>query len=380
MFIYKITNLSQQEIRKGTKCIAKLDNRGRLIQDEFKRLTNNLIEGIPTYICDVEVKTSMSPMPKCAYVSTKVTTHEQLPAELKSAIGKNFLPALIAYNNDIKERVAKYIERRTAYIQDLEVRNIYYKDIMKVCMQLGIKAYSPCAKTFWEVKAELDFADSIPEDGDITDEQIAYVECNARKFGLEIPRNDYYLASREAFMPIYDYSYGYPIQVGQKSHGFTEEIHRVIHTRPSYNESRFGEKIKRNSQSMRNALHPNNLPEEWLVQTMETTRGQYLEVYKQLKYFESLDPETRDFFIADGYCRCPHCGEITKKVTDNSRVYCEYCDGELEEIVTCSNDHLLYGTDIDQSYSNFDDIQDFADDQMRSFDEDDEDDGEDYYD
>lgn len=377
MYIYRISNTSKQQIKNGAKCIAKIDNRGRLVQDEFKRLTNNLIEGIPTYICGVEVKASMSPMPKCAYTSVEINTREQLPAELKAVVGKNFLPTLIAYNQDIKDRVDKYIARRTEYIQDLDIRNVYYKDIMRVCMNLGIKAYSPCAKTFWEVKAEYDFKGSIPEDGDITDEQIAYVECNARKFGLEIPKNDYYIASREAFMPIYDYSYGYPIQVGQKSHGFTEEIHRVIHTRPSYNESRFGEQVKRDAKSMRNALHPSNLPEEWLVQSMETTRGQYLEVLKQLQYIESLDPETRDFFIADGYCRCPHCGEITKKVTDNNRVYCEYCDGELEEFVTCSNDHLLYGTDIDQSYSNLDDIQDYADDQMRSFDEDE---GEDYYD
>lgn len=374
MFIYKISNISQQQIRNGVKCIAKLDNRGRLVQDEFKRLTNNLIEGIPTFINNTEIKSSISPMPRCAYVSTEVKTREQLPAELKAVIGKNFLPALIAYNNDIKARVEKYIERRTRYIQDLDIRNRYYNDIMRTCMKLGIKAYSPCAKTYWEVKAQLDFEGSIPEDGDITEEQIAYVECNARKFGLEIPRNDYYIASREAFMPIYDYSYGYPIQVGQKSHGFTEEIHRVIHTRPSYNETRFGEQIKRNTQAMRNALHPNNLPEEWLVQTMDTTRGQYLEVLKQLQYIESLDPETRDFFIADGYCRCPHCGEITRKVNDGIRVFCEYCNEELEEFVTCSNDHLLYGTDIDQSYSNLDDVQDFADDQMRSADEDGEDD------
>lgn len=360
MFIYKITNVSQQLISKGTQCFAKLDNRNRLVQDEFKRLTNNLIEGIPTYIQNVKVNPSLSPMPKCAYTSVQINSREQLPENLRTAKSSEFLPALIAYNKDIKNRVEKYIERRTRYIQDLDVRNEYYKDIMLVCLKLGIKGYSPCAKTYWEAKAQYDFEGSIPEDKDITDEQIAYVECNARKFGLEIPRNDYCLASREAFMPIYQNGE----QVGIKSHGFTEEIHRVIHTRPSYNESRFGEKIKRNSQSMRNALHPNNIPEEWLVQTMDTTKGQYFEVLQQLKYIESLDPETRDFFIADGYCRCPHCGEITKKVNDGIRVFCEYCNEELEEFITCSNDHLLYGTDIDQCYSNLDDIQDFVDDQI----------------
>lgn len=360
MYIYKITNLSQKAIKNGTKCIAKIDRNNRLVQDEFKRLTNNLIEGIPTFIKGVEVKPTTSPMPKCAYESITLQNKAQLPDSLKDIKGKDFLPAITEYNENIKERVRIYIERRTRYIQDLDVRNNYYRDIMLVCLKLGIKGYSPCAKTYWEAKAQYDFEGSIPEDKDITDEQIAYVECNARKFGLEIPRNDYCLASREAFMPIYQNGE----QVGIKSHGFTEEIHRVIHTRPSYNESRFGEKIKRNAQSMRNALHPNNIPEEWLVQTMDTTKGQYFEVLQQLKYIESLDPETRDFFIADGYCRCPHCGEITKKVNDGIRVFCEYCNEELEEFITCSNDHLLYGTDIDQCYSNLDDIQDFVDDQM----------------
>lgn len=364
MYIYKISNLSQLQIKKGVTCNAKLNNRGQLVQDEFARLTNNLIEGIPTYIKGVEVKPSNSPMPKCGYVSVNVQNRKQLPAELQKVQGKQFLPALIQYNTEIKERVEKYIERRTKYIQDLDVRNQYYKDIMMVCMHLGIKAYSPCGKTYWETKAQYDFENSFPKDGEITDEQIAYVECNARKFGLEIPTNDFYIASREAFHNIIDMSSGYPQIVGQKSHGFTEEIHRVIHTRASYNESRFGERIARSKESMRNALHPNNIPEEWLVQNIPTTKGQYLEVLKQLQYIESLDPETRDFFIADGYCRCPVCGEITRKVNDGHRVFCEYCNEELEEFVTCSNDHLLYGTDIDQSYSNLDDIQDFVDDQM----------------
>jgi hypothetical protein len=374
MFIYKITNTTQQAIRKGAKCIAQIDKRGRLVQDEFKRLTNNLIEGIPTYINGVEVKASASPMPKCSYTSVQITRREQVPEELKKAEGETFLDKVIAYNQSIKQRVDAYIKRRTAYIQDLDVRNQYYKDIMMICLKQHIKGYSPCAKTYWEAKAQYDFEGSIPDDCEITDEQIAYVECNARKFGLEIPNNDFYIASREAFYNIVDDSSGYPIVVGQKSHGFTEEIHRVIHTRPNYSESRFGERIKRDRKSMQNALHPNNLPEEWLVQSMETTKGQYMEVYKQLQYIESLDPETRDFFIADGYCRCPHCGEITRKVNDGVRVFCEYCNEELEEFVTCSNDHLLYGTDIDQSYSNLDDVQDFADDQMRTAEEDEEED------
>ena len=72
MFIYKISNLSQLQIKKGVTCNAKLNNRGQLVQDEFARLTNNLIEGIPTYIKGVEVKPSYSPMPKCGYISVNV--------------------------------------------------------------------------------------------------------------------------------------------------------------------------------------------------------------------------------------------------------------------------------------------------------------------
>ena len=370
MFIYRITNVTQEQVTNGAKCIAKLSPQGYLAQDEFNRLTNNLIAGIPTYIKGVEVKPTNSPMPACAYRSVNIQSRKQLPTELQKHKGKDFYPALLQYNEDIKNRVTKYIERRTNYLKNLDVRNQYYNDIALVCMKLGIKAYSPCAKTYWETKAKYDFEGSIPEDGEITDEQIAYVECNARKYGLEIPNNDYYIGSREAFQPIYENG----VLVGSKSHGYTEEIHRVIHTRPNYNESRFGERIKRNANSMRNALHPNNLPEEWLVQSMGATKGQYLQVFQQIQYIESLDPETRDFFIADGYCRCPHCNEITKKVNDGVRVFCEYCNEELEEFITCSNDHLLYGTDIDQSYSNLDDVQDFADDQMRYINEEEDED------
>ena len=370
MFINKIVNETKIAIQNGAKTEAKIRTNKKNVryidQDEFHKLTNSLIEGIPTYIAGVEVKPSYSPMPKSWCQGVTVTNNSQIPKELKQYIGtKEFKEKVYEYNQRKLQENKDYIARRTAYLKNYDVRNTYFKDIMQVCLKLGIKGYSPCAKTYWEVKSFIDFTDLIPEDDEITDEQIAYVECNARKFGLEIPNNDYYFASREVFGEVIDRSEGYSRRTGiKKSHGYTEEILHVYHTRPNFTESRFGEVIKRDTQAILNSLHPNNIPEEWRVHSMETTRSQYLKVYKQLQYFESLDPETRDFFIAEGYCRCPHCGEITKKVTEGNKVICEYCNGELEEFVLCSNDHLLYGTDIDQAYSNLDDIQDFVDDQM----------------
>lgn len=366
LYICKISNVSKQQIKDGAVYNARFGYKGRIEQSEFHNLTNKMIVGIPTYIKGVKVEPTQSPMPETKVVSIPLTRAKDIPEELKKYIGTpKFKEALDEYNKAIKDRNDKYTKRREAYVQNYDVRNQYYNDIMLVCLRLGITAYSPCGKTWWEAKAQYDFEGSFPKDDiQITDEQIAYVECNALKYGLELPTNDYRIASREAFAKIIDRSSGYPRVVGSKSHGFTQEVQRVIHTRENFFESRFGEKIGRSKESLNRALHPDELPEEWLVQQADPTRGQYAEVYKQLKYIESLDPETRDMFIAEGYCRCPHCKEITRKVDDGVRVFCEYCNEELEEFIYTRNDHILYGTDIDNSYSNLDDVQDFANSQI----------------
>ena len=322
-------------------------------QDECHKITNNLLKGQPVYIKGRKIEQTLSPYPVFEYQSVFVQSLEQLPKELQGLRGSELKTAVFEYNKQIVERINQYIKKRGSYTQNYDVRNEFFKDIMNTALDAHIKTYSPCAKTEPEVLAYRFFKDSIPEDGDITDEQIAYVECNARKFGLDIPKIEYYHASREVFQENYD-SLGFKIL---KSHGYTEEIYPVISTRPNFFESHFGVAVKKN---MKNAFHPNNLPEEWQVQTLGTTRGQYREVYKKLKWFESLKPEDRDFFIADGYCRCPHCGEITKKLNNqNVDIRCEFCDGILEELICVNNDHLLYGIDIDNAYSSLEDIAEY---------------------
>jgi hypothetical protein len=118
-------------------------------------------------------------------------------------------------------------------------------------------------------------------------------------------------------------------------------------------------------------LHPNNFPEDAFVTTYGTTPKQYLEVYNKIRWFESLPERDQDFFIADDHCRCPHCGEITRKVNNhNVDIRCEYCDGLLEELVCVSNDHLLYGTDIDNAYSDLEDVQAYIDNVENTYEED----------
>jgi hypothetical protein len=357
MYIYLTCDETKNSINKGAEYHAQLDSKGRLNQNEFSILTNKLIEGIPCFIKGVQIKAPYDPMHVFRYISVTIKDKSQIPekvTELAKTKSITLMQAIIEHNEDTKQRVGDYIKRRTAYLQNLDVRNEYYKAIMEVAMKLNIKAYSPCAKTYPECKATQMFMGFIPNDEDITDEQIAYVECNARKYGLEIPTVDYHISSRQVF--------GTDKYGNQVSHGYTEEIQIAHYTRPTYNESRFGETFKRSKEQYMYSLHPNNLPEEHTVQSMGTTKGQYKEVLKQLQYIESLDPETRDFFIADGYTRCPCCGEITRKVNNfNVDIRCEYCDAVLEELVITTNNHLLYGTDIDEEYSDLDDIKYYID-------------------
>lgn len=357
MIIFALRDLTKSTFSAQTYD-AKISNNPRtnaefISQDECHKITNNLMKGINVFIKGKKIIPTLTPFPVFEYKRIIITSAEQIPAELQSYKGRELQEKATAYNEEIKERVDKYIQRRIKYTQSYDVRNEYFKDIMNTAMDMHIKVYSPCARTEPEVTAYRKFKDLIPEDADITDEQIAYVECNARKFGLEIPTVEYYHASREVFQEQYD---GFGIKY-YKSHGYTEEIYPVIATRPNYFENRFGVAMQKD---MRSAFHPERMPEEWMVNSIGTTKSQYKEVYKQLQYIESLDPETRDFFIADGYCRCPHCGEVTKKINNHDiDIRCEFCDGVLEELVCVNNDHLLYGTDIDNSYSNLEDIAEY---------------------
>lgn len=385
MKILRIKNLTKELEQKNVHYDAqvktsKFTKQEFISQDEFNRITNNLLKGTRCFIKGREIKPTLSPYSTIAYEPVYTNNPKNLPnnevfkkfrnvdtskllREERIAFFKELNKVVESYNESIKTQVEQHIARRTKYIQNLDVRNVFFKDIFNTALDVHIKAYSPCAKTEPEVQAQRQFMDLIPTDEDITDEQIAYVECNARKFGLEIPKVEFYHASREVFQEYVDSSGN----KYTKSHGYTEEIYPVIASRPNYFESHCGVASEKN---YKGAFHPDNTPEEWMVQSAETTKGQYKEIYKQLKYIENLDPETRDFFIADGYCRCPHCGEITKKINNhNVDIRCEYCDGILEELVCVSNDYLLYGTDIDNAYSDLEDVAEYLNSQG---DEDDE--------
>ena len=354
----------------------KLPNIYRINQDEFKKASDYLLQGLPVFIQGYQVEPLKLTTAQRKYRDFKeykeaqVETWKELPDVFHKLRNKFKTQYPNAPESFVRRKAYDFVQdtiarkgheyeeyRKYKYLGDLDLRNKAYRNIMYLAMKLHIRAYSPDAKTFFEVKSLIDFENSIPSDTEITDEQIAYVECNARKYGLDIPTLEYTFATRESFHNEYDEDGKFK---DSKSHGFTEEIYPVIHTRDTYNESHYGVATKRTYDQVRRAMHPNNIPENAFVYSLGTTAGQYKEVYKKLKWFESLDPETRDFFIADGYCRCPHCGEITQKVNNhNIDVRCEYCNGLLEELICVSNDHLLYGTDIDNAYSDLNDVQSY---------------------
>ena len=357
----------------------KLPNIFRISQEEFKRASNYMLQGLPVFIQGQQVEPLHLTPEQLKFQDFKeykervADTWEQLPEMYHKVRDKLALKNPHTSESEIRREAWSFVKdtivkkgkayaetRKSKFLGDLDLRNQCYHNIMYLAMKLNITAYSPCAKTFFEVKSQIDFESRIFADIDVTDEQIAYVECNARKYGLEIPTLDYCYATREAFHKERNEDGDV---VRTVSHGYTEEIYPVISTRSAYNSVQSGKEIKRSIDEVRRATSAYGLPEENFVSTLGTTPKQYLEVYEQLKYIESLDPETRDFFIADGYCRCPHCGEVTKKLNNhNVDIRCEYCDGILEELVCVSNDYLLYGTDIDNVYSDLNDAQSYIDD------------------
>lgn len=357
MKIFVTRNLSKHTPEQH----AVFDFYGRIAQDEFKRLANFILEGIPCYINEQRIETDIHGMPKYGYEIVECSPTE-LPDRILTLLQTNakkigFSQALYNYNQNVKEQVEDYIERRSRFIQSLEIRNQAYKDIQNAAVKQGITAYSPCNRTYWEVKAERNFFGSLPTDDNITDEQIEFVKLNARKFGLEIPTLKFYIASRDAIR--YDKD-GNIIS----NHGRTEEIFRVIHSRENSNQ-RPGQPPR----DWKTAFHPNNMPEDFMVQDAGTTRAMYKEVYKQLMWFMSLPVDEQNNFIADGYTRCPHCGQIVRIALDDDGIEarCELCETVLDnldgiEYSKGSNDHLFYSTDVSDSYSDLADVKGYIED------------------
>lgn len=357
MKIFVTRNLSKNAKEQH----AVFDPYGRIDQDEFKRLANFIMEGIPCFINEQRITTNIHGMPKYGYeiVDCQAT---DLPAKILAVLQTEakkvgFSKALYNYNQNIKEAVEDYIHRRSKYIQNLEVRNQAYKDIQDCAMQQGIIAYSPCNRTFWEVRAERNFFGSLPTNEDITDEQIEFVKLNARKFGLEIPTLKFYIASRDAKR--YDRD-GNLIS----DHGRTEEIYRVIHSRENSNQ-RPGQPPR----DWKTAFHPNNMPEDFMVQDAGTSRAMYKQVYDQLVWFLALPVKEQDYFIASGYTRCPHCGQIVRATLDEDGInaHCELCESLLEDLDGIeyskgSNDQLFYATDISDSFSDLADVKGYIED------------------
>ena len=360
-------------------------------EDQFKELCNLMLQGTKVSINGFTVQPAGF-MTKYRWENCTLTD-KNVPKALRKFRGtKDFYPQLIAYNTYIQQRVEDYIRRRTEYIQNLDVRNAAYRNIMECALRQHITAYSPCARSKYEAQAIIDYTNLEEVDPNpdcpLSDVEIENLRRLAPAFGLALPTNDYYFASREARKYLYD-SDGNPIghlelKPGHmpssnaedyyfvheyKSHGYTEEIQRVFSTRPNYFpevfDNRVGHKVV--DKDYRTALHPDNLPEEWMVQHREITQAQWKKLKEQLDWFLSLGRDQQDEFIMEPYTRCPHCGQIVRKVQDDNHVYCELCDHEFEdEIITTPNDQLFYGTDIDLQYSNLDDVHTVIDDMDES--------------
>lgn len=353
------------------------ENKLTINQTEFQRLTNAILEGKTVFIKDRQIVPSVKIYPKYNYTGKQIEHPDELPKALKQMLPLQ-KDTIRIWNDKIKNYIYNYIEKRTKYIQNLDVRNQIYKDIQKLANRLNITAWSPCKKTFWEANAEIKFENitaAHPYLKNWTTEQLQkYIDEHAAKWDITLPSFYVYHSSRLAvidkniiendkdssdFGNIREEYYDEFGNKRKNHHGFTQEIEFILSTKTNFSETdlQTHKQKARTSKDLRTAFSPSNIPEQWMVDAIPTPKKFLQEAVIQIKYFESLPETDQNEFISQSYIRCPNCKTISRKQTENNTVICENCGNILEEFVTTDNEKLLYGNG---NYSDFEDLAEFV--------------------
>lgn len=203
---------------------------------------------------------------------------------------------------------------------DYEMAELWYKDLMKLANAHGIKCFSPNKKTYYEVTAELIFEKDCKVFQQavtpLTDQELAFLQANARAYGISIPKFQWRINTRKT------------------DHGYTQEP-EVCYLGMSASD------ISRATYDPRNN---NNLPKfaRHGLQIKELDNTYLLrQAYDNLMWIIN---NCGDDMLMDGYKRCPKCGELH---LESQGCGCGYC----KPIEYISADNLLYG--ISSTYEDY---------------------------
>lgn len=199
-------------------------------------------------------------------------------SELKKCKTTRFLPNVLwnALDTYSQSRIKACKAFNTPNYDVLEA---WYKELT-AALYPKIRVFSPNAKTYFEFIAERDFEKTFPEPtAPLTDAERNFLEINAPKYGVEIPKFTFRMNTRKT------------------KHGYTVEPERVAY---AYEDSRAEYDHK----------STNNLPREqrWGLRCTSVENNALMrQAYDELMWLiENLGDEALD----ENYVRCPVCGDI----------------------------------------------------------------------
>jgi hypothetical protein len=187
----------------------------------------------------------------------------------------------------------------------------FYKDMFKTCRKHNVWMDSPNEKTFYEGMAELEFEKiikslTIPVEDEITEEDLIFLKKYAPAYGVDIPKFNYKINSRET------------------KHGYTQEP-QACYTPMTDSD------VAKAIYDYRNDNLPANVRKGLWQKSIDCPK--YIkEAYERLKFYMELGDE----FLMPGYHRCPQCGEIYHESRG-----CENCGG-VEALEFLNAENLFY--------------------------------------
>lgn len=221
-----------------------------------------------------------APIPKS--LATFKIENEGVPttylAELKKCKSTKYLPNVLwnALDKYSQERIEKCKEYNKIDFQALET---WYKTLTKE-LYPNVKVFSPNAKTYFEFIAERDFERAFPEPSEpLTPAEKFFLETNAPKYGVEIPKFTYRDNTRKT------------------KHGYTVEPERVAYATNDWREEYDKKRTDNLPRDQRWGLRCTSVENNTLMR----------QAYDELIWLiENLGDEALD----ENYIRCPECGDV----------------------------------------------------------------------
>lgn len=232
---------------------------------------------------------------------------------IKTLTSTRYLPNEIWTALDIYSR--QQIDKCREYNRgEYSLAEEWFKELMKDCMNNGMKMFSPNKKTYFEVMAEIEFDKQCKEfqlkQGlrPLTQSELLFLQKYAPAYGVEIPTFKWKINSRKT------------------DHGYTQE--------PEYCTS--GMSTLDWSRVIFDRRNDNNLPkfvrEGLHIRECENDK-MLRDAYFQLKW---IMKHMKDEALMPGYKRCPVCHKIYR---ENEGCECGHC----KPLTFVDADNLFYG-------------------------------------